>query len=76
VLELVNTSTIRAEIGSGGSADVLESFTFRGPCIVIYSCNKPNEMHWFLMFIFGIELYMFRTEIIIIIIIYIKDWTL
>jgi hypothetical protein len=25
VLELVNTSTFRAEIGSGGSADVLES---------------------------------------------------
>jgi hypothetical protein len=25
------------------------------------SYNKTNEMHWFLMFIFGIELYMFRT---------------
>lgn len=25
VLELVNTSTFRAEIGNGGSADVLES---------------------------------------------------
>ena len=50
VLELVNTSTFRAEIGSGGSADVLESFTFRGPCIVIYSCNKTNEMHRFLIY--------------------------
>jgi hypothetical protein len=21
------------------------NFTFRGPCFVIYSCNKTNEMH-------------------------------
>jgi len=35
--------------------------TFRVPCIVIYSYNKPNEMRWFLRFIYGIELYMFRT---------------
>jgi len=35
--------------------------TFRGPYLVIYSCNKTNEMHWFLKFIFGIEIYMFRT---------------
>jgi len=26
-----------------------------------FSYNKTNEMHWFLKFIFGIELYMFRT---------------
>jgi len=35
--------------------------TFSGPCsIVIYSYNKTTEMHYFLKFIFGIELYMFR----------------
>jgi len=28
---------------------------------VIYSYNKTKEMHQFLEFIFGIELYMFRT---------------
>jgi len=28
---------------------------------VIYSYNKTNEMHKFLKFIFGIELYMFQT---------------
>jgi hypothetical protein len=28
--------------------------TFRGPCILIYSYNKTNEMHYFLKFIFGI----------------------
>jgi len=37
------------------------SLTFRGLCIVIYSYNKTNEMHKFLKFIFGIELYMFQT---------------
>jgi len=26
-----------------------------------YSYNKTNEMHWFLRFVFGIKLYMFRT---------------
>ena len=28
---------------------------------VFYSYNKTNEMHWFLKFIFGMQLYMFRT---------------
>jgi len=28
---------------------------------VICSYNKTNEMHYFLKFMFGIELYMFRT---------------
>jgi hypothetical protein len=41
---------------------VIKSLTFRGPCRnVIYSYNKTNEMHKFLKFIVGIELYMFRT---------------
>jgi hypothetical protein len=35
--------------------------TFRGLCIVIYSYNKTNEMHYSLKFIFEIELDMFRT---------------
>jgi hypothetical protein len=35
---------------SGTSSDCflilsLSNLTFRGPCIVIYSCNKTNEMH-------------------------------
>jgi hypothetical protein len=33
-----------------------KNLSFRGPYIVIYSYNKTNEMHWFLKFIFGIEL--------------------
>jgi len=28
---------------------------------MIYSYNKTNEMHRLLKFIFGVELYMFRT---------------
>jgi len=28
------------------------SLTIRGPCIVIYSCNKTNEIHSFLKFTF------------------------
>jgi hypothetical protein len=39
----------------------IPNLTFRGPCIVIYSYNKTNEMHSFLKFVFGIELYMFRA---------------
>ena len=35
--------------------------TFRGPSFMIYYYNKTNEMHEFLKFVFGIELYMFRT---------------
>jgi len=27
-----------------------------------YSYNKTNEMHWFLKFIFGIDLCMFQTD--------------
>ena len=34
--------------------------TFRGPCIVIYSYNKTNEMHYFSN-LFDKVLYMFRT---------------
>jgi hypothetical protein len=37
------------------------NLTFRGLCIVIYAYNNTNELHQFLKFIFGIELYMFRT---------------
>jgi len=37
------------------------NLTFRGPCIIIYSYNKTNELHKFLKFIFGMELYMFWT---------------
>jgi len=29
--------------------------------LILFSYNKTNEIHWFLKFIFGIELYMFRT---------------
>jgi len=39
----------------------MPNLTFRGPCSVIYSCNKTNEMELFLKFIFGIELYMLRA---------------
>jgi len=35
--------------------------TFRWRCIMIISYDKTNYMHWFLKFIFGIKLYMFRT---------------
>jgi hypothetical protein len=37
------------------------NLTFRGPCIVIYSYNKNNEMHYFSN-LFGEEFYMFRTD--------------
>jgi hypothetical protein len=39
----------------------VQSLTFRGPYIVIYSYNKTKEMHQFPKFIFEIELYMFWT---------------
>ena len=45
----------------------VQILTFRRPCIVIYSYNKTNEMHKFLKFIFGIELYMFQTDFLSII---------
>jgi len=28
---------------------------------MLTACGKTNEMHYFLKFIFGIDLYMFRT---------------
>jgi hypothetical protein len=42
---------------------ICSNLTFRGPCIVlhVYSYNKTIEMHYFLKFIFGIQLYIFRT---------------
>jgi len=40
------------------------NLTFRWPCIVIYSYNRTNDMHWFLKFIFGIELRMSRTGLL------------
>ena len=43
------------------------NLTFRGPCIVIYSYNKTNEMHKFHKFIFGIEFYIFLTGLLSII---------
>jgi len=46
-------------VGSNSYGDM--DLTFRGPCIVIYSYNKTKDMHQFLKFIFGIELYMFRA---------------
>jgi len=41
--------------------EMVRDLIFRGPRIVIYSSNKTNEMHKFLKFIFGLELYIFRT---------------
>ena len=43
----------------------------------MYSYNKTNEMHYFLNFIFGIKLYMFRTvplSIIRILALYTQQW--
>ena len=36
---------------------LLQNLTFRRPCIMIYSYNKTNDMHYFLKFIFEIEFY-------------------
>jgi hypothetical protein len=41
--------------------------TFRGPCIVIYSNNRSQRDALFLKFIFGKELYMFLTDLLLII---------
>jgi hypothetical protein len=38
----------------------LKKLTLRGLCIVIYSYNEANEMHYFL-YLFDEELHMFRT---------------
>ena len=40
--------------------NIVMNLTFRRPCIVVYSYNNTNEMHEFLKYIFGIELYMFQ----------------
>jgi len=40
---------------------IVTILTLRGLFIMIYSYNKTNEMHKFLKFIFGIELYTFWT---------------
>ena len=40
--------------------NISRNLVFGGLCIVIYSYNK-TEMHEFLKFIFGIELYTFQT---------------
>jgi hypothetical protein len=50
-----------AEIALKDRIKLLANMTFKGPCIMIYSYTKTNEMHSFLKFIFGIELYMFWT---------------
>jgi hypothetical protein len=42
-------------IWAGAKSEAI--LTFREPCIVIYSYNKTNEMHWFLKFIFGMKLH-------------------
>ena len=38
--------------------------TFIGPCIVIYSYNKNQRDALFLKFIYGTEIYMFRTGLL------------
>ena len=40
------------------------NLAFRGPCIVIYSYNKSQRDALFLKFSFGIELYMFRKDLL------------
>jgi len=44
----------------------ISNLTFRWPCVVIYSNNKTNEMHYFSAS-FGKELCMFRTDLLSII---------
>ena len=51
---------MHAELLASQEVIIQLNLTFRGPCIVIYSFNKTNEMHY-LKFIFGVGLYMFRT---------------
>jgi len=46
---------------TGWQAAILTCLNFRWPCIVINSYNITNQVHYFLKFISGIKLYMFRT---------------
>ena len=59
-----NNNNIVIEISYGCRREIWKqklNLTFRWTCMVKNSYNKTNYMHWFLKFIFGIKLYMFRT---------------